>query len=70
MCRYASEDQGSSSNDVFLYINLYKFKDPLFTKLSVQMKAKSGNALFMNMDKENIVYITSSEDIMISPGYY
>ena len=32
------------------------------------MKAKSGNALFMNMDKENIVYITSSEDIMISPG--
>ena len=70
MCRYASEDQGSSSNGVFLYINLYKFKDPLFTKLSVQMKAKSGNALFMNMDKENIAFNTSSEDIMISPGYY
>ena len=34
------------------------------------MKAKSGNALFMNIDKEIIVYITSSEDIMISPGYY
>ena len=70
MCRYASEDQGSSSNDVFLYINLYKFKDPLFTKLSVQMKAKSGNALFMNMDKEIIAFNTNNEDIMISPGYY
>ena len=34
------------------------------------MKAKSGNALFVNIGKENIVYITSSEDIMISPGYY
>ena len=70
MCRYASEDQGSSSNDVFLYINLYKFKDPLFTKLSVQMKAKSGNALFMNMDKEIIAFNTNDEEVTISPGYY
>ena len=70
MCRYASEDQGSSNNDVFLYINLYKFKDPLFTKLSVQMKAKSGNALFMNIDKEIIAFNTNNEEVMISPGYY
>ena len=69
MCRYASEDQGSSSNDVFLYIYLYKFKDPLFTKLSVQMKAKSGNALFMNIDKEIIAFNTNNEEVMISPGY-
>ena len=69
MCRYASEDQGSSSNDVFLYINLYKFKDPLFTKLSVQMKAKSGNALFMNIDKEIIAFNTNNEEVTISPGY-
>ena len=34
------------------------------------MKAKSGNALFMNIDKEIIAFNTSSEDIMISPGYY
>ena len=70
MCRYASEDQGSSSNDVFLYINLYKFKDPLFTKLSVQMKAKSGNALFVNIGKEIIAFNTNDEEVTISPGYY
>ena len=34
------------------------------------MKAKSGNALFVNMDKEIIAFNTNNEDIMISPGYY
>ena len=33
------------------------------------MKAKSGNALFMNMDKENIAFNTNNEEVTISPGY-
>ena len=34
------------------------------------MKAKSGNALFMNVDKEIIAFNTNDEEVMISPGYY
>ena len=33
------------------------------------MKAKSGNALFVNIGKEIIAFNTNNEDIMISPGY-
>ena len=34
------------------------------------MTLKGGNALFMNIDKEDTAFNTSSEEVMISPGYY
>ena len=34
------------------------------------MKAKSGNALFVNIGKEIIAFNTNDEEVTISPGYY
>ena len=42
----------------------------MFIKLSVLKKPKNGNALFMNIDNDNMVTNTNGEEVTIDRGYY
>ena len=60
--------QDSPINGSFDSINLYKFRNPLITSMTVLFK--SNQVMFNTVDSTNVVTNINGEEITISPGYY
>ena len=60
--------QDSPINGTFDSINLYKFRNPFITSMTVLFKPNQ--VMFNNVDSTNVETNTNGEEVTISPSYY
>ena len=67
---YSMLIQGSPTNGSFTWINLYKYRNPTITSMTVLFRPKESQAMFNNVDTTNVITNSNDEEVTIPPGYY
>ena len=60
--------KGTRLNGSFLWVNLYKYKNPYITSMTVLFTSNQG--MLNNLDSTNVVTNSNDEELTIPPGYY
>ena len=66
--QYSMLIQGSPGNGMFEWINLYKYRNPYITSITVLFRPNQ--VMFNNVDTTNIVTNSKGEEVTIWSGYY
>ena len=67
---YSMLIKGTTLNGSFSWVNLYKYKNPYITSMTVLFRPKDAQAMFNNVDSTNVVTNSNDEELTIPPGYY
>ena len=62
--------QGSYTNGSFTWINLYKYRNPTISSMTVLFHPKEAKAMFNNVDTTNVIANSNDETVTIPPSYY
>ena len=65
---YSMLINGTPLNGSFLWVNLYKYKNPYITSMTVLFRPNQ--VMFNNVDSTNVVTNSNDEELTIPPGYY
>ena len=65
---YSMLIKGTPLNGSFLWVNLYKYKNPYITSITVLFTSNQG--MLNNVDSTNVVTNSNDEELTIPPGYY
>ena len=60
--------KGTTLNGSFSWVNLYKYKNPYITSMTVLFTPNQ--IMFNNVDSTNVVTNSNDEELTIPPGYY
>ena len=62
--------KGIPFNNSFSWVNLYKYKNPYITSMTVLFRPKDAQAMFNNVDTTNVITNSNDETVTIPAGYY
>ena len=65
---YSMLIKGTRLNGSFSWVNLYKYKNPYITSITVLFTSNQG--MLNNVDSTNVVTNSNDEELTIPPGYY